>query len=71
MSRAGILQAHLGLQLLEEVKQEAASLGLSASSYVRLLVRRRPSIAVSEKGTSKKAAKARAKRTVLGARRKP
>jgi hypothetical protein len=80
MSRVGVLQTDLGSELLAEVKQEAAELGLTASSYVRLLVKRRRfatwpftarALGVSEKGGPKKATKARAKRSVMSGRRKP
>jgi len=56
MSRAGVLQTDLGPELLEQVKREAEGLGLTASSYVRMLVvrRRSLSLALSEKGGSKK-----------------
>jgi len=56
MSRAGVLQTDLGPELLEEVKREAEGLGLTASSYVRMLVvrRRSTSLVLSEKGASKK-----------------
>lgn len=68
----GVLQADLGSELLEEVKREASALGLTASSYVRMLVKqRRVAAALSEKGGSKKATKRRAKRSVITARRKP
>jgi len=56
MSRAGVLQTDLGPELLEEVKREAEGLGLTASSYVRMLVvrRRSTSLVLSEKGAPKK-----------------
>lgn len=60
MSRAGVLQTDLGPELLEEIKREAKGLGLTASGYVRLLVKQRP--ALSEKGGSKKAKPKREKR---------
>jgi hypothetical protein len=49
-----VLQTDLGPQLLEQVKREAGAAGLSASGYVRMLVKQRV-LPVSEKGGSKKA----------------
>lgn len=75
MSRVGVLQTDLGPDLLEEVKREAEGLGLSASSYVRMLVKQRatrslgslidksPLRSLSEKGGSKKGNSKRPKMT--------
>ena len=51
------MQTDLGPELLEEVKSEAHRLGLSASSYVRMLViRRRSTSAVDVLTTRQRAA---------------
>jgi len=80
MSRAGVLQTDLGPALLEEVKREAEGLGLSASSYVRMLVKQRTTRSrlmhvgpwsLSEKGESKKARSKRSKLTASSRERKP
>jgi hypothetical protein len=65
MSRVGVLQTDLGPDLLEEVKREAEGLGLTASSYVRMLVKRRRFVVMplSEKGGSKKGNSKRPKMT--------
>lgn len=69
------MQTDLGPALLEEVKREAEGLGLSASSYVRMLVKQRTTRSrsmqvgpwpLSEKGKAKKGNSKRPKMTASG-----
>jgi len=73
------LQTDLGPELLEEVKREADSVGLSASAWVRMLVKHYRVQAkvignwpvLSEKGAPKKRASTRRKMRASGTKRKP
>lgn len=70
MSRSGILQTDLGPELLEQVKREAQDAGLSASAFVRMVLKQRAAAngadTLSEKGGSKKATTRRRKTRASG-----